>query len=39
VMRKITDARQQTRLAGVLPDADAWLAVVRRLRPAKPGPR
>jgi DNA invertase Pin-like site-specific DNA recombinase len=35
VMRKITDAREQTRLAALLPYADTWLAVVRRLRPAQ----
>jgi hypothetical protein len=29
-------AREQTRLASLLPGADAWLAVVRRLRPARP---
>ena len=36
VLRKITAAREQTRLAALLPTADAWLAVVRRLRPARP---
>ena len=36
VLRKIVTAREQTRLASLLPDADTWLAVVRRLRPAKP---
>jgi DNA invertase Pin-like site-specific DNA recombinase len=36
VLRKIAAAREQTRLAALLPTADAWLAVVRRLRPARP---
>jgi DNA invertase Pin-like site-specific DNA recombinase len=34
VLRRITAGRAQTRLAALLPGADAWLAVVRRLRPA-----
>jgi DNA invertase Pin-like site-specific DNA recombinase len=33
VLRKIATAREQTRLATLLPSADAWLVVVRRLRP------
>ena len=36
VLRKIVAAREQTRLAALLPTADAWLVVVRRLRPARP---
>lgn len=35
VIRKIVVAREQTRLATLLPGADAWLSIVRRLRPAK----
>jgi DNA invertase Pin-like site-specific DNA recombinase len=35
VLRKIATAREQTRLADLLPGADAWLTIVRRLRPAK----
>ena len=33
---KIAAACGQTRLAALLPGADAWLATVRRLRPARP---
>ena len=36
VLRKIVAAREQTRLAALLPGADAWLSIVRRLRPTKP---
>jgi hypothetical protein len=36
ILRSITTAREQTRLAALLPGADAWLIIVRRLRPAKP---
>ena len=35
VLGKIATARAQTRLAGLLPGGDAWLAVVRRLRPGR----
>jgi hypothetical protein len=33
VLRKIVTSRAQTRLAALLPGADGWLIVVRRLRP------
>jgi hypothetical protein len=35
VLGRIAAAREQTRLAALLPGADAWLAIVRRLRPAR----
>jgi DNA invertase Pin-like site-specific DNA recombinase len=35
VLGKIAASRAQTRLAALLPDADAWLGTVRRLRPAR----
>jgi len=35
VLGKVAAARAQTRLAALLPGADAWLAIVRRLRPAR----
>ncbi|MBV9116218.1 MAG: recombinase family protein, partial [Acetobacteraceae bacterium] len=35
VLGKIAAARGRTRLAALLPGADAWLAIVRRLRPAR----
>src|SRR3954462_3248477 len=35
VLGRIVAAREQTRLAALLPGADAWLAGVRRLRPAR----
>src|SRR4051794_12641635 len=35
VLGRIAAAREQTKLAALLPGADAWLATVRRLRPAR----
>jgi hypothetical protein len=35
VLGRIVTAREQTRLAALLPGADAWVAVVRRLRPVR----
>ena len=35
VLGRIAAARAQTRLATLLPGADAWLVIVRRLRPAR----
>jgi DNA invertase Pin-like site-specific DNA recombinase len=32
VLGRITAAREQTRLAALLPGADAWLSIMRRLR-------
>ncbi|MGE0370742.1 MAG: recombinase family protein [Gammaproteobacteria bacterium] len=36
VLRRIAAGREQARLTALLPNADTWLAVVRRLRPARP---
>jgi DNA invertase Pin-like site-specific DNA recombinase len=35
VLSRIAAAREQTRLAALLPGADAWLTTVRRLRPGR----
>ena len=38
VLRKLAAARRASRLAGLLPELDRWLPLVRKLRPARPWP-
>lgn len=38
VLRKLAASRRASRLAGILPDVDLWMSVVRELRPTKTWP-
>ena len=38
VLRKLAASRRASRLAGLLPELDRWLPLVRKLRPARPWP-